>query len=47
MKRHDDSRNRCSWATTPASIRYHDEEWGRPVHDDRQLFEMLSLEGAQ
>jgi len=28
-------------------IRYHDEEWGRPVHDDRLLFEMLTLEGAQ
>ena len=28
-------------------IRYHDEEWGRPVHDDRHLFEMLTLEGAQ
>ena len=28
-------------------VRYHDEEWGRPVHDDRRLFEMLSLEGAQ
>ncbi len=38
---------RCSWATTEASIRYHDEEWGRPVHDDRRLFEFLILEGAQ
>lgn len=38
---------RCSWATTDLSIRYHDEEWGRPLHDDRRLFEMLSLEGAQ
>lgn len=38
---------RCSWATTPDSIRYHDEEWGRPVHDDRRLFELLVLEGAQ
>jgi DNA-3-methyladenine glycosylase I len=28
-------------------VRYHDEEWGRPVHDDRRLFEMLTLEGAQ
>jgi DNA-3-methyladenine glycosylase I len=28
-------------------VRYHDEEWGRPVHDDRRLFEMLILEGAQ
>ena len=38
---------RCAWATTEASIRYHDEEWGRPVHDDRRLFEMVVLEGAQ
>jgi DNA-3-methyladenine glycosylase I len=38
---------RCSWATTPESIRYHDEEWGVPVRDDRTLFEFLVLEGAQ
>jgi len=39
---------RCSWAgATPHMIRYHDTEWGRPVHDDRRLFEMLLLEGAQ
>ena len=38
---------RCSWATTPESIRYHDQEWGVPVHDDRRLFEFLVLEGAQ
>jgi len=31
----------------PAYARYHDEEWGRPVHEDRRLFEMLTLEGAQ
>jgi DNA-3-methyladenine glycosylase I len=41
------AQRRCSWATTEASIRYHDQEWGRPVHDDRLLFEMLILEGAQ
>ena len=40
-------RGRCSWATTPESIRYHDEEWGVPFHDDRRLFEFLVLEGAQ
>jgi DNA-3-methyladenine glycosylase I len=40
-------RVRCSWARTPASIAYHDKEWGRPVHDDRTLFEFLVLEGAQ
>jgi len=38
---------RCPWATNDLSIRYHDEEWGKPVHDDRRLFEFLILEGAQ
>jgi DNA-3-methyladenine glycosylase I len=39
---------RCPWATNdPLYIRYHDEEWGVPVHDDQRLFEMLLLEGAQ
>jgi len=38
---------RCSWATNELSIRYHDEEWGVPSHDDRHLFELLILEGAQ
>ena len=38
---------RCAWASTELSIRYHDEEWGVPVHDDRTLFEFLILEGAQ
>ena len=38
---------RCSWATTPLGIAYHDKEWGVPVHDDRVLFEFLILEGAQ
>jgi len=38
---------RCGWATTPMSIAYHDAEWGRPLHDDRGLFEFLILEGAQ
>ena len=41
-------RARCGWAgTDPLYIKYHDEEWGVPVHDDRQFFEMLILEGAQ
>lgn len=40
-------KNRCPWATGPESINYHDEEWGVPSHDDRHLFEMLILEGAQ
>jgi DNA-3-methyladenine glycosylase I len=38
---------RCSWASSDLMIRYHDEEWGVPVHDDRKLFEFLILEGAQ
>jgi DNA-3-methyladenine glycosylase I len=38
---------RCSWASSEPSIRYHDNEWGVPVHDDRTLFEFLVLEGAQ
>src|SRR6185369_16585311 len=38
---------RCSWARTPLSIAYHDEEWGVPLHDDTRLFEFLILEGAQ
>ena len=39
---------RCPWAgSDPLYLRYHDEEWGVPVHDDRHLFEMLVLEGAQ
>ena len=40
-------RSRCSWATTPLGIAYHDSEWGVPLHDDRALFEFLILEGAQ
>ena len=38
---------RCSWPTNELAIRYHDEEWGVPLHDDRRLFEFLILEGAQ
>ena len=38
---------RCPWAKNELAIRYHDEEWGAPVHDDRVLFEFLVLEGAQ
>ncbi len=43
-------KRRCSWispATDPLMVRYHDEEWGVPVHDDRKLFEVLVLEGMQ
>ncbi len=39
---------RCSWCSSdPLYQRYHDEEWGRPLHDDRALFELLCLEGQQ
>lgn len=39
---------RCTWCgNDPLYIKYHDEEWGVPVHDDNKLFEMLILEGAQ
>jgi DNA-3-methyladenine glycosylase I len=39
--------NRCAWPRSESNIAYHDSEWGVPVHDDRLLFEMLILEGAQ
>jgi DNA-3-methyladenine glycosylase I len=43
-----DGRPRCAWCLkSQAYVRYHDEEWGVPVHDDRTLFEFLLLEGAQ
>jgi DNA-3-methyladenine glycosylase I len=45
-----DSRPRCQWTfggMSAAYVRYHDEEWGVPVHDDRRQFEFLVLEGAQ
>ena len=39
---------RCAWAgSDPLMQAYHDEQWGVPVHDERMLFEMFSLEGAQ
>jgi DNA-3-methyladenine glycosylase I len=40
---------RCSWVPLqdPAYVAYHDDEWGVPSHDDRHLFELLTLEGAQ
>src|SRR5690606_37972001 len=43
------AKKRCSWVnlSNPLYVAYHDEEWGVPVHDDRRLFEMLCLEGAQ
>ncbi len=45
-----DARPRCGWSysgMSPAYMRYHDEEWGVPVHDERRQFEFLVLEGAQ
>jgi DNA-3-methyladenine glycosylase I len=39
--------HRCTWPSTELDIAYHDSEWGVPVHDDRKLFELLTLEGAQ
>lgn len=43
-----DKNYRCEWAgSDPVYIAYHDNEWGRPEHDDRKLFEMLILEGMQ
>lgn len=44
----DKMQERCEWAgSDPLYIEYHDNEWGVPVHDDRKIFEMLVLEGAQ
>ena len=46
----DDGRKRCPWSNAGLSesyVRYHDEEWGVPVHDDRTQYEFLVLEGAQ
>ena len=41
-------KNRCEWCgTDPLYVKYHDEEWGVPLHDDNGLFEFLTLEGAQ
>ncbi len=48
MKDHKSEIVRCGWCLADQQyIDYHDQEWGRPVHDDQQLFEMLILEGAQ
>jgi len=38
---------RCDWCSGELMIKYHDEEWGNPIHDDKKLFEFLILEGAQ
>ena len=45
---HADGKKRCAWAgSDPLYVRYHDKEWGVPVHDDNRLFEFILLEGAQ
>ena len=41
------TKTRCPWAANEPNLSYHDREWGVPVHDDRLLFEFLTLEGAQ
>jgi hypothetical protein len=47
-RRHADGRLRCAWCTTdPLYVAYHDNEWGVAVRADRELFEMLCLEGAR
>jgi DNA-3-methyladenine glycosylase I len=45
--RSNKSLQRCHWAKSPLMIKYHDQEWGVPVHNDNKLFEFLVLEGAQ
>ncbi len=49
QRRKVSQRRRCQWVANADAdyVLYHDKEWGRPVHDDRLLFEMLTLEGAQ
>lgn len=48
LVRHADGMSRCWWAgSDPLYLRYHDEEWGRPVTDDNRLFEKICLEGFQ
>jgi DNA-3-methyladenine glycosylase I len=48
MPRTSAPKSRCHWANSdPLYISYHDHEWGVPLHNDRRLFEMLNLEGAQ
>ena len=48
MRKKELAMERCGWATKdPDYIQYHDEEWGKPIHDDQMLFEFILLEGAQ
>ena len=43
----DPDLRRCAWPRNPLAIAYHDKEWGVPLHGERELFELLTLEGAQ
>jgi DNA-3-methyladenine glycosylase I len=47
MTKQKPTRRRCGLPTDPLTLEYHDREWGVPVHDDRTLFEFLTLQGAQ
>lgn len=49
MVKHEEKLTRCWWANpnNPLYVQYHDEEWGRPVHDDERLLELLILESFQ
>lgn len=48
MSKRNDCKTRCAWVSDdPIYIDYHDSEWGKPIYDDRLLFEFLILEGAQ
>lgn len=48
LRMNEQNPKRCCWCgNDPLYIKYHDEEWGRPISDDRTLFEFLTLEGAQ
>jgi DNA-3-methyladenine glycosylase I len=47
MRKTEEAAVRCTWAKSELNIRYHDEEWGVPVHDEHEWFELLILEGAQ
>lgn len=48
LRDHPDGKRRCWWCgDDPLYVAYHDDEWGKPVHDDRRLFEKICLEGFQ
>ncbi|MGQ0547200.1 MAG: DNA-3-methyladenine glycosylase I [Betaproteobacteria bacterium] len=47
QRRSGAERRRCAWARNPLAVAYHDREWGVPVREERKLFELLILEGAQ